>query len=164
MIFWIVASALTACISIWILNPLNKDLDIPKHIKKLYLIAFIVIFPLISLGIYLFIGSPDLKDHPWHARDLSRQPMMEAEQALLRERPLIKQLRKTPKDVTLWHELAIIYIGAGRLGPACQTLLDGFNETRDTTLQELYDTIIIQVSNAPMLNEKNLPECFQEDL
>ena len=124
MIFWILSAVLTAtCIGL-----LWRDLAQTKT-NKHFSYAVAILIPLCTLGLYAQLGTPNMPDIPSPYKNNS------VEQILLAERPLLKKLRQTPNNVQLWLDLSQVYLEAGRIENAIDSLQEGFKKTNDKRLK-----------------------------
>ncbi len=88
--------------------------DRPRRIAAL---AAVVGIPLIAVGLYLFVGSPDMPDAPLEAR-LTARPEQQDTAALFAT--IEAHLKANPDDAKGWTVIAPIYANMGRYDDAAE--------------------------------------------
>lgn len=91
----------------------EKNAAAPKTSSPLRLgqAVAIVVLPVLALGLYMFLGSPDLPDQPLAAR-LSAPPQNQSVEVLVTR--VEKHLAANPEDGQGWDVLAPVYMRIGK--------------------------------------------------
>lgn len=120
MTFWISAALLTALCVAFVWQALFAHLNVTRR-TKIVALSVATIVPLLALGLYWKTGSVSMPDIPTHTPVPSKT---QYQSKWLAERPLISELRKTPKNEDAWMQLIAVYVETDRMERARQVYQD----------------------------------------
>lgn len=123
-------------------------------------VAAVLLLPLISVGTYLVLGRPDLRDLPLAERRSDRPDGQSIEELVTR---VEAHLAKAPNDVRGWEVIAPVYLRLGRSQDAADAwsraiALGGADERRQNGLGEALTAVAggIVTADARVAFEKSL--------
>ncbi|HTZ01372.1 MAG TPA: c-type cytochrome biogenesis protein CcmI [Xanthobacteraceae bacterium] len=110
----------------------------PRWHRRFAAIAAILVVPIVALGFYLKLGSPDVPDQPAYAR-INAQPDRQSIASLVSQ--VEAHLAQNPNDGAGWEVLAPVYLRMGRFDDAVMAwrkaiALDGDSPVREANLGE----------------------------
>lgn len=119
MVFWISAAFLTAlCVGI-VWQALFEHLQ--TRTSKVIALVVATVLPLTALSMYWRMGSVGMPDIPTKTTLPSKT---QYQSKWMAERPLISELRKTPKNEDAWMQLISVYVETDRMPQARQVYKD----------------------------------------
>ena len=101
--------------------------------RRIAAIAAIVLVPFVTIGLYVFIGSPDIADQPLAARLSAPAERMEIETAVAR---IEQHLAAEPNDGRGWELIAPVYLRMGRAAEAANAYAKAIAVLGDTADRE----------------------------
>ncbi len=134
--FFVLIAVFTAAVVIFIAQTTHKN--------KPVTITTLLFVPIFSLGLYWVMGHHEARFNSYdqhHNEAFMKKALLDAEEALLLEQPLLRALENNPENAQLWWELGSIYTAAGRLDDAVKTYQDGLKITNEPALKQKLEQI-----------------------